>query len=172
MKKYFILSTIFVLVLLFGFIFYSQKTKKTDSNLSSNNIENNLQLPKEWVKVSSDKLSLKLEKNVNQGLKPQIVLTVSESSEDSSPAKYVDRLIAGARSAIPSFKIITDKRHSEENKYSAVIFGYYFNQKTKVTVNQRVFIVGQKISVLTASSDGKITDEINQILDIIVKDLI
>lgn len=168
MKKY-IIGSVLILFVIIGYYFYKHSFKETPVVIVPT-IEQQLDLPKDWSKITDNKSSLKLEKKIVTGLKPQIVLTVTDAPEASAPARYVDRLVAGARSAIPSLKIISDKRSSEEGRYSATIFGYYYNQKTKVLIIQRVYVKGETVSVLTGSyADISDAETINQILDSIVK---
>ncbi|MBP9817156.1 hypothetical protein KBC75_00180 [Candidatus Shapirobacteria bacterium] len=162
MKKY-ILPSLLVLGVLCGYLIYRRPTmfRRAEPQVSSDSIN---KLPAGWSAVEAKNVALKLEKNTS-GIKPQIVKTINQSSEATAPAKYTDSLIAGATSAIPSLTITDDKRKSSENLYTANLSGYYYNQKVKISLIQRIKIQKDQVSVLTASFTGDLNTEINSILD-------
>jgi hypothetical protein len=170
MKKY--IALIVVVVLVLGFVFSRRpngnKPIVVDSQTAKEQL---LKLPESWGIIDDANVNLKFEKKVDTGLKPQIVFTKTESKEaTTSPAKYVDRLVAGAKSTIPSFKIVSDKRGSEENLYSALISGYYYNQKQKISILQRVYIKDGSVFTMTASYSSDIGSEIENIFDSISRE--
>ena len=170
MKKY--IALIIILALGIGY-FMSRRTFRPETLVKEPiTQEQLLKLPETWSQVADKDVSLKLEKKVDQGLKPQIVLQETQSAEASAPAKYTDTIIAGARSAIPSLKITDDKRNSSERLYTAFITGNYINRGQKINMIHRVYIKNQTVYVLSASFIGDLSAEINQIFDNIVKEKI
>jgi hypothetical protein len=166
-KKYIAVGVIIAILL--GFIISRNSFKKAPVEIPVSD-EQLLKLPENWSKVDDTAVALKLQKKVDKGLKPEIVLIKSESKDALTPAKYTDRLIAGARSAISSLRITDDKRNASEGNYSAMLSGYYFNNKTKISLLQRVYIKGETVNTLTASFTGDIAVEANQVMDSIVKE--
>lgn len=169
MNKY-ILPIIIIVGLIFGYFVYRSPSifRQSTPEVSSSSTNN---LPKDWLAVTAEGVELKLEKAVTDGIKPQIVLTVTTSEDASStPAKYTDNLLAGAKSAIPSLRFTSDKRGSLENLYTANLAGYYYNQKNKIDLIQRVYIQKSKVSVLTASFSGDLSKEIDEIFDTLQKE--
>lgn len=130
--------------------------------------ESVITLPEGWSKVTaSTGASQKYEKVVTSGLKPEIVLTETTSTDATNSAKYSNLLIAGAKSALPSLRYLTDETKTTDPIFSRFLSGYYYNQKTKVNLLQRIYIEGESTSVLTASYDSRSanTTEINAIFD-------
>jgi hypothetical protein len=160
MNKYFVL----IIIVILGFIIFRKPTPKPVVNQPVPQ-EQQFKLPDNWKTVENSTVALKLEKTVNQGLKPEIVLINSVSKDALTPAKYIDRLLAGAKSAIPSLRITKDQRSTDKDIYSATVSGYYFNNKTKVNLLQRIYIKGETVSTLTASFADGLESEINPILD-------
>ena len=170
LKKYITIALIVIAIVL-GFII-SRKAFNKPTIETPPTVEQLLKLPETWKNVADSDVALKLEKTVTSGLKPQIVLIKSSSKDALTPAKYTDRLIAGAKSAIPSFRVADDKRYSAENNYSAIITGYYYNKNIKISLIQRVYIKGEEVNTLTASFVGDINSEIESVLDNIVTEKI
>jgi hypothetical protein len=168
MKKY--IAIIIVLALGVGY-FMSRKTfaPKTVVNQPIR-IEELLKMPSDWSQVDDKDVTLKFEKKTEKGIKPQVVFKETQASEATAPAKYTDRLIAGAKSAIPSLRVTGDMRNSLEKYYSAFITAIYTNKGDKISLIQRVYIKGDKVFTLTGSYTGNLGNEINQILDNIVKE--
>lgn len=171
MKKY-IGAALIVLAILIGFFasrqlgLFSQKANVVTNHVSDTS---SLNLPQGWNSVDSKDALLKLEKKTDKGVKPEIVLAKSTSKDAAKPAKYVDRLIAGARSTISTLTITSDKRQSEIGLYTANIAASYFNKKTKINILQRVYVKSETVYTLTASFTGDMSLEINQIFDMVVK---
>lgn len=122
-------------------------------------------LPSSWTQVESTANKLKLEKSVTSGLKPQIVLEKSTNPDKTDFKTYTNRLIAGAKSALPTLRYQKDNLQND----TRVLSGYYFNQKNKILISQNIFQKDNNIYTLTASyNDVKLESEINSILDSIV----
>jgi hypothetical protein len=170
MKKYIV--ALVIVAILVGFIVSRKPFQKESLVGQQISREQLLGLPETWKSIGDTTVALKLEKTVDGTVKPQIVLINSSSKDALTPAKYTDRLVAGAKSAVPTLRIITDKRNAAENNYSALISGYYFNGKTKINLLQRIYIKGESVSTLTASYTGELEAEINRILDSIVQEKI
>lgn len=168
MKK--ILGFLIIVSLILFAVFYRNSNNKDISKSNQISEEQKLGLPDSWTKVEDAKVEYKLEKKVEKGLKSEIVLIKSESKDASNPTKYVDRLVAGAKSTIPTLRISTNKRSSENEIYLAVISGYYYNQKNIINLAQRVYIKGETVYTLTASFGDDLTAEIDQIMDAVVKE--
>jgi hypothetical protein len=127
-----------------------------------------IKLPENWQKVATPAgASQKYAKTVTSGFQPEVVLIVSTSVQASDSAKYTNLLIAGAKSDLPTLKFLTDETKTTSSLYSRFLSGYYYNQKTKVDLLQRIYIQGNTVSILTASFDAKSAsaDEINSIFD-------
>ncbi|MFZ2152449.1 MAG: hypothetical protein WAV41_00125 [Microgenomates group bacterium] len=168
MNKYIVL--LIVLAIGVGY-FMSKNTFKGQTDIKTPpTIEQQLGLPNGWTKVETSDTDLKLEKKVEASLQPQIVFKQIVSDEATSPAKYTNTIIAGARSAIPSLKITDDKRSSTDTLYTALITGSYLNRGQKVNILQRVYIKSNNVFVMTASYNGDLSDEINKIFDSLVKE--
>jgi len=164
MKKYLLILSILLLIVL-GILFFRPQTKKSPSPTPSVPSFSE-SLPLNWQLVSSTDKSLKLEKSVTSGLKAEIVYKKTSSPDALTPAKYVDKLKAGARSTLPTLRYLTDKRNSTELGYTALLTGYYFNQGKKILINQRLFIQAEDVYTLTASYDQNSSEaEINSIFD-------
>jgi hypothetical protein len=170
MKRY--IALIIVLALGVGF-FMSRKTFAPQTVVKEPiKIEELLKMPSGWSQVEDKDVNLKFEKKVDKGLKPQVVFKETQSTEASTPAKYTDRLIAGTKSAIPSFRVTGDMRNSLEKYYSAFITATYTNKGQKINLIQRVYIKGNTVYTLTASYTGELGNELNQILDNLVREKI
>ena len=171
MKKYLIPALIIILVIIYFLL--TRPTSKFNFNLNPTPTQ---EIVKEfaigWNEIVDSGVKFKLEKNVNKGTRPQIVLIETQLEEVVVPAKYVDKLIAGAKSAIPSLKISSDKRESQEKYYSAVFTGTYINRNEKLNIIQQVYIKNNTVYVITATFIGDLTQEINTILNNIAKDKI
>ena len=167
MKK--IIAVVLVIAIVVFFIF--RKTSiKSPAITTPVTVEQKLNLPESWKQVESSAVAFKLEKNVVQGIKPQITLVKSESKDALLPKSYVEKLIAGAKSAIPSLRLDPVKTNQDGDIYTAMISGFYYNQKTKISLIQRIIIKDQTVYTLTASFTGDEALEANQILDSIVKE--
>lgn len=126
-------------------------------------------LPSDWHQIDSDSNQLKLERTVESGLKPEIILIKSERPDSSDPKTYSDRIIAGAKSSLPSLRYTSDNTLNENNMYLRTLSGYYYNQKLKVLVSQRLYLQDNQVYTLTASyADPAMETEINSIFDSIV----
>ncbi|MBI2464759.1 hypothetical protein HYV64_01335 [Candidatus Shapirobacteria bacterium] len=170
MKRY--IALIVVLALGVGY-FVSRKTFAPQTVVKEPiKIEELLKMPSGWSQVDDKDVNLKFEKKVDKGLKPQIVLKVTQSVEASAPAKYTDRLLAGAKSAVPSLRLTGDMRNSLEKYYSAFVTATYVNKGQKINLIQRIYIKENTVNTLTASYTGDLAVEINQILDNLVKEKI
>lgn len=165
MKK---IIAVIALVLLVA-LGYSLRQRFVRPTTKSSTSTSEVILPSDWSQVADSKVDLKFEKKVDSGLKPQIVVKQVETDDAATPARYTDTIIAGARSAIPSLKIIDDKRTSTEKYYLAVLTGSYQNQKQKVSLLQRVYIKDKTVTVITASYTGELANEVNSILDLVAK---
>jgi hypothetical protein len=127
-------------------------------------------LPDAWKQVTATAgTTQKFEKTVTSGLQPEIALVETTSNDATNSAKYTNNLIAGAKSALPSLRIISDETNSAPALYTRFLSGYYYNQKNKVNLLQRIYIQQTHVSVLTASFDDKSATaaEINSIFDLI-----
>lgn len=170
MKRY--IALLIVLALGVGF-FMSRQTFRPQTVVKQQLTEEQiLKLPSDWKKIDDKDVNLKFEKQVGAGIKPQIVFKDFQSTEASAPAKYTDTLIAGAKSTIPSLKVLDDMRNSTEKFYSAFIRASYTNKGQKIKLIQRVYIIKDQVKVLTASFTGDLDAEINQILDNLVAEKI
>ena len=171
MKK--ILAILVVAAVVLGFVISRNNylSKKSVENIEEKSVLQTT-LPEGWSEVEDSNVVLKLEKKTDKGLKPQIVLIKSTSKDAANPAKYIDRLIAGTRSTVSGYKVISDKRNQEGEVYVSLLSGYYYNQKNKINLIQRVYIKGEEVNTLTASYNGDLTKEIDLILDTISKEKI
>jgi hypothetical protein len=171
MKKYIVLIVGLVLLAV-GFFLTKPTSQKTVVEPQPVTEVQKLKLSDTWTEVADKNVDLKLEEKVNKGLTPQIVFKKSKSIDALTPAKYTDRLIAGARSTISTLRIETDKRSSVDGLYTAFLTGYYYNKNLKISLIQRVYIQGEDVSTLTASFTGDKTAEVNTAFDNIVKEKI
>jgi len=122
-------------------------------------------LPSGWTQISSSDNEIKLEKTVESGLKPQIVFDKSTLETGTDFTAYTSRLISGAKSAIPSLKYTQD----DLSDSSRTLSGFYYNQKKKVFITQKIFQKDNSVYTLTASySDESGKSEITSIFDSIV----
>lgn len=160
------IPAVIFLVFIIGLISYSIMHRPAKQN-SPDNIDTTetVKYPSQWSKVDSDTSILKLEKEVESGIKPQISLTKGQLESTDSPQKYLTRLISGAKSAIPSLRLNQSSQTTNDDLVQTNLSGYYYNQKLKVNLLQRVYIKQGNIAVITASYSGNIDDEINQIFD-------
>jgi hypothetical protein len=126
--------------------------------------------PQGWSQIDSTEADFKLSKEVEEGLRPEVVLISSKSEEAIEPGKYVDRLLAGAKSAVPSLVVVDDGREEEGEVYLATISAYYYNSGKKVDLMWRVYIKGNEVYTLTASFEGEMRNEIDQIFDTLAED--
>lgn len=157
--------------LMAGYFWNRRQNGSSTSNPTPTPIEQVLNLPESWKPANNDKVELELDKKVDNGYAPQVVLTKTTAAEAVKPAAYVDTLKKGARSAIPSLNYTEDKRNSLENLYTAFMAGTYFN-KQKINLIQRVYIQGQDVYTLTASFTGDLASEVNPIMDSIANEKI
>lgn len=122
-------------------------------------------LPSGWSELNSSDNELKLEKTVESGLKPQVVFEKSTLETGTDFTTYTSRLISGAKSAIPSLRYTQD----DLSDSSRILSGYYYNQKKKVFINQKIFQKDNFLYTLTASFSNELDkEEISSIFDSIV----
>lgn len=131
-------------------------------------VSQTIELPPSWERVEDPSSLYKFEKKVDQGLKPQIIFAKSESKNAPNQDVYLNHLIAGARSAIPSLRVISDERQSFNDYYFSAISAYYYSRNTKINLLQRVYLKGETVYTLTASYVQDLSSEINQIFDTLV----
>jgi hypothetical protein len=166
MKKFIFL----IIIIILGVIIYLKYRPQKPSPKSLPTSTPSFVLPSNWKTIPDAKVDLKLEKTVTQGYIPQIVLTSNTRSDVVDPKIYVDRLIAGTRSTVTGYNTTSDVRNSQPDFYSAQISGYYYNQKQKIALIERLYITKNTVYTLTASFIGDQAPEINPILDSIVAD--
>ncbi|MCX6726471.1 MAG: hypothetical protein NTY75_01495 [Candidatus Shapirobacteria bacterium] len=165
MKKYIAIAVIILIII--GFFLFRRPPAKVETETPANqntNLSQTSTFPAGWTIVSESDTTVKLEKIVTSGLKPEVIFKVTTSKDAVTPAKYVDNLKAGARATLPGLVYLTDKRNSQESAYTAFLTGYYFNQGKKIFVDQRLYIQGETVNTFTGSSDSNLTEEVSQIL--------
>lgn len=127
-------------------------------------------VPQGWKRVEKDgeKVELKLEKETKAKIKPIIVLIKSETKETDF-ASYVDKLIKGAKSALPSLRINSDEEVEKQAYYGRGLTGYYYKGYNRVDIKQTIYIKDNQVYTITASTDPAETealkDEIESIFD-------
>ena len=160
---------IFVLltVLAFIFRFNGDKLLQFGKNNPDQIQTATLDLPTGWAKSDDTLVALKIEKQVESGYKPVVTL-IKSTSDITDPKLYIDNLIAGAKSAIPSLRVTSDQRGNLDNYYLATIDSFYYNSGLKINSLQKVYIKDNQVFTLTASYTDDIITEINKIFDTIV----
>lgn len=168
MKKYIVI--VIILALVIGFYIFRNKpeVKLTDNKIVTE--ETRLQLPEGWTLSENGMVDVQFEKKVESGIVPKIVFKKSTSQEAQNPAKYVDKLIAGAKSTVTSYKVVTDERTTADLGYLAIIKANYVNNKQKIEVSQRIYIIGEEVYTITGSYTGELGEEVDQIIEAVAKD--
>jgi len=164
MKKYIAIAVV-LLVIIIGFFLFHRRESVVETPVGQNtNLSQTLKLPAGWEVVSDSDTVTKLDKTVTSGLKPEVVFQKTTTTDATSPAQYVDRLKAGARSTLSGLVYLTDKRVSKESNYAAFLTGYYFNRGQKISVDQRLYIQGENVDTFTGSFESSLAREVAQVL--------
>lgn len=151
---------IFVLLTVLAFIF---RFAPTDSWFTKKPTENTTQamsvnLPSGWTQSDNTPIALKIEKQVESDYQPTITLIKSTVLSTDSPKDYIDKLIAGAKSSLPSLKIVSDDRQDINGLYLATINSFYYQDNLKISVYQQIFVKHSQVSTITASYTGDFQD--------------
>jgi hypothetical protein len=160
-----------VLLIVFGIF-----TLKTNSNKNTKKdvvIEKTvtptpvkINLPEGWTDVTAqtEEVEAKVEKTVDFGVKPTVILLKSQIQEQNTVA-YVDKIIQGAKSAISTLTYTTDKTEEKDGFYVRNLQGYYLNGDTRVNVMQRMYVKGNKVYTITASyGDATVEEEVQKVM--------
>ena len=174
MKK---IAIVTALVLLAIIIFLATRRpasqiKETNNQQKSETATKLANLPAGWTTVTNTDTTIKLEKTVTSGLKPEVVFKQTSSKDATVPAKYVDNLKAGARATLSGLIYSTDKRNSNDTGYSALLTGYYLNKGKKIYLDQRLYLKDETVYTFSGSSDSNLTGEVSQVLNSLVQEKI
>ena len=110
------------------------------------------------VPTTTENAILKLEKESTAAIKPSIVLIISEAGSEDNAA-YVDSLIKGAQSAIPSLTFTKNTTEEKDGFYARHLQGTFLNGKTKVNNMQSIYVKNGKVYTLTGSYTAQMTAE-------------
>lgn len=99
---------------------------------------------------------LKLEKEASAGMKPTIVVITSTTAEKDIPT-YVDSLIKGAQSAIPTLVFPINTSQEKDGFYIRTVSGYFMNGANKINNTQQIYVKEGTVYTVTASFDNQIT---------------
>lgn len=133
--------------------------------------EEGMDLPEGWqeVEVAEEEVVVKLTKETESEIETNIVLMKIEDIDYESPEEYTDRLINGAKSALPSLTF-SDDEVEENDYYIRKLTGRYWNAGDQVEVKQQIYVGENEVYVITASyasaaSSEELTSEINNLFD-------
>lgn len=153
-----------IIILALFLIFLPKKNPFKVTNITPTPVKVNTKaLPKDWTvseNAVTGNVKVKLEKKVQSGRTPTVVLITSTSSVNDNK-KYIDSLIAGAYSALPSLVINKNEEKNVNGYYMRDITGYYYSGAEKVNIRQQIYKKDDKVFTLTASYDdlNMITDD-------------
>jgi hypothetical protein len=126
--------------------------KKPENSISEMVIRNkeNISLPDKWQKINDNKY----QKNID-GYKPTIALAETEIGEVEDIQKYIDRLVNGARSTIPTLRINTNQKIESEKMQGRKLGGYYYQGKQMINLVQLIDVRGKRVMTVSGSYQGK-----------------
>ncbi len=169
LKKVIIL--IIILIFLGGILSLVNKKiglKEEKTEKISPQIKEILILPDGWSIIAErDGVELKIEKESERMIKPTIVLIKSTKKEANNDL-YLEKIIQGAKYAIPSLQITTNQPADQDGFYIRNLRGFYYNGRYQVNLKQRLVIKNNEVWTLTASYDPKeklLEKEIEKIFD-------
>ena len=130
-------------------------------------------LPLDWSisKSNSGNTIVKVEKNIESTNRPNAIITQSTLTSNINDAQtYVNKLISGAKSTLPSLKYITNTSDTANGVFHQKLTGSYLSGKTKVNIFQEIIIKESKVYTLTVSYlPTDLTDaELGQLRDSLV----
>lgn len=158
-----------VLVLTGSFVFLKpKKPSPTPEPLKPAAIEafkERLSLPTGWqlIEDKTPGVLAKLEKTSEEKIKPTMTVVSAVTGETDSKA-YVDKLLKGARSAIPSLTLISDESKDKDGYYLRQWEGFYFSGSDRINLRQQVLVKDGHVYTLTVAF-GKQDQELSQEVD-------
>ncbi|MGI5840971.1 MAG: hypothetical protein ACOX6N_02080 [Patescibacteria group bacterium] len=159
---------VFLLIVLLFLVVRSQDSSKDTPESNNLTTENQLILPESWFYSEDNQgATLKIEKLSDNDVRPGIILLESDLPPEITPKTYVDNLIKGARSTLPSLKIISDKE-SVENYYLRSFNSSYTINGQKINIIQRIYVIDSQVYTLTASYlpvEASIESDVEQIFN-------
>lgn len=164
MRRRIILILVLVIIFLLTINGIKELKEKEVREEKQTKIENIL--PSGWEKSETQE-GIKISKKVESGLVPMITLEKTENEEEF--VAYTNKLIAGAKAAIPSLKYIGDK--ISEDKNGRFLEGFYYNQKKRVVIKQNLYQKEKYLYTITASFENQeMSGEINKIFERLVQE--
>lgn len=142
----------------------AETEKKDDSKMAAQISK----LPQGWSRTSAPLekgISDRLEKKIDNGIKPIVVLIKSNTS-NTNLKEYVDSLIGGLQSAIPSLVVENNTDLEKDGFYIRHLDGYYYSGQDQITIQQEIYIKDGQVWTITGSYEGndpKITKEIDSV---------
>jgi len=138
--------------------------------------ENLLILPQGWEKVTKEGYeNTYIKKQKEETEYTPTVAYDRNTVKETTPDEYFSKMIAGAKSAIPSLSITKDEQ-SEYDDYAVLkLDGDYYQGTQHIQIRQRLFLKGTTLHTIASSfaDDQDISeDEIDAILDYIVHNYI
>jgi hypothetical protein len=136
--------------------------------------ENGIKFPEGWEEESSEEdVVVKLSKETDTEIAANIVITKEENIEYETPEKYADRLIAGAKSTLPSLVYTDDQLEDNDQYLVRYLNGYYWQGGQQVGLSQKIYVGEDTVYVITASYDyqlkTELEEEINQNFDLLAE---
>lgn len=158
-----------ILVIVFSIAFYSSKKKsELTKKAASTQMESKVELPASWSLLGDTAgAEQKAEKKTENGFKPTVVLIKSKTQEQN-PEEYIEKLIQGAKSALPTLQITNDVKTQRDGFTARVMQGNYYNGNEKIYLKQTVLMKGEDVYTLTGSyntQDGDLEKQIDQVFE-------
>ncbi len=134
-------------------------------------------LPSDWqiIEENQGNIIVKLQKKSDKSFLPTMILVSSQIKETDNTKKYIDTLIRGAKSTIPSLVYTSNKSFVDQNGVDNYqLQGYYYSNKQKISIAQYLYIKDQKIFTISLSSlsDQLSQEEINSLINNFLSDKI
>lgn len=139
-------------LLIAGSLFWFFRVREKPASNGGEGEKETMVLPENWSfsPLDDPSISLKLERRIEDLVRPTVVMIKSETSETDFSA-YLDRLIAGAKRTLPSLKVTSETEEEKEGFHLKKIEAYYYNGGNKVNLRQRVYLKEDRVYTLTAS---------------------
>jgi hypothetical protein len=175
LAKILVITIILAVLSLTAFRYFSSRRSPQSSLLpfppASSQISG---LPEGWQEETSPGNMIKLVKQSgSDSIKPTIVLIKSKREGSLDYRTYVNRLLSGAKSAIPSLKIIQNETLSDTSPYTRFLKGSYLNNRQQINILQQITIQDDKVFTLTASYlPSGLEAEINSIMSTVSQELV
>jgi len=168
MRRFYIGALILVFVVLAVLSIVSSRFSRIQQPSSTTSLSH-LVFPQGWriVQSNNDTTLVKLQK-VNDKKNPAVVLIYSLVPNGKNPHDYVESLIKGTFSALPTITLSENKEDQKDGYYIRTLKGSYPSEGKTISVLQMIYIKGKNAYTLTGSyigSDPSFEKEITTIFD-------